>query len=428
MRVEVKGADKAAGDLKKVDQAQKGVGKTTTAQTKGLKEATEAQKKLNASESDYTELLSRIHPALGAVAMASVKATKIAGDLATQQINLGGVLRKTSGAIKANAKALLLVGAGGAVFAAIAALVTVWGRLKESVEESTRALSASTGPREEAIKHYREMAKAIREVANARERLAKMDVAESEATQRQAAGIAQRFRAVDPQAAATLLAEYHGVGLSEKQLTALVLAQAGGAQGLAPKPGMGPDYARLHAERKLREERTQAAIGAATKESQELQRQQTQDLFRQAQAGQGEAIEAFVAQLAPGQERVQKRILKLLRAVGGTEGGLRAGYIGTAPSVIGGVFRGEGQVGRLESQVDRGYWGGAQYLNVSERELSLLTTAVNNLSDLMKSQGSDFAFTQGPAIGIQINNGPDAAARQSRETYGAEEGRRLGEH
>ncbi len=138
--IEVTGASKAAADFAKVDKAQKGVTDQGTAAVEQTKAATEATDKLSASESDFIGVLSRINPALGGLADALLKGGKIAGDLASQNISLSGAFAKATGAIKANAGALKLIGAGGAVVLAIAAIAGAMARMREEALAVTAAI------------------------------------------------------------------------------------------------------------------------------------------------------------------------------------------------------------------------------------------------------------------------------------------------
>ena len=103
--VEIKGAGKAAQDLKGVADAQKGLTGQVEGVAKGAQKATEAQKKLSASESDFVGVLTRINPMLGGLLDSMLKSGKIAGDLASANINLTEVFGTLTKAVKANAAA-----------------------------------------------------------------------------------------------------------------------------------------------------------------------------------------------------------------------------------------------------------------------------------------------------------------------------------
>ena len=141
-----KAHDQLAGAQKKVvDGTKEGAGAT--------RDAAGAQDKLNASEGDFIGLLSAVHPALGQFVDAGLKASKVAGDLATKNINLKEVMGKVTAAIKGNAKALALIGAGGAVVLALLAIAKAWSVIKEKAERATEAARRN---REEVNKNKKE--------------------------------------------------------------------------------------------------------------------------------------------------------------------------------------------------------------------------------------------------------------------------------
>jgi hypothetical protein len=138
--VKIDGAGQATKDLKGVAAAQREV----TGEVKGAgqeaAQAADAQQKLTASESDFIGVLSRINPALGGLADALLKGGKIAGDLASQNISLSGAFQKATGAIKANAGALKLIGAGGAVVVAIGLIAGAMAKMREEALAVTAAI------------------------------------------------------------------------------------------------------------------------------------------------------------------------------------------------------------------------------------------------------------------------------------------------
>lgn len=134
------GFDQAAKEVDKVSDAQKGLTDKVDASSGAKDAATKATDKLKASESDLTSLLSQINPQLGAFADALFKGGKIAGDLASQQISLGGAMAKATGFIKANAGALKLLAASGAVVIGIMAIVRAIGAVREEADRATEAI------------------------------------------------------------------------------------------------------------------------------------------------------------------------------------------------------------------------------------------------------------------------------------------------
>lgn len=140
LRAQLKGGEETAKGLDKITDAEKKVGGQVEETAKATDQAEGAQQKLNAAEGDYVAILSRIHPALGGVLDSMLKGSKIAGDLASQNINLTGAFGKATEAIKANAGALKLIGAGGLVVAAIYAIVHAIRLMREEAEKAEKAI------------------------------------------------------------------------------------------------------------------------------------------------------------------------------------------------------------------------------------------------------------------------------------------------
>lgn len=140
LNIEAQGAEQTSAQVGKVDAAQKGL----TDQTKEAKKPTEeldtATKKLTATEETYTTLLSRIHPALGAMADVMVKGSRVAGDLATKKITLREVTDKLAGAVRANWKALTLFASIGGVIAGIAAIGAAVRAMKQEWDDAREAI------------------------------------------------------------------------------------------------------------------------------------------------------------------------------------------------------------------------------------------------------------------------------------------------
>ncbi len=117
--VVVEGADKAAQDFAKVDDAQNKVAGGQAKGAESAEKATEANEKLGASTEDLTSLLSRVHPALGGVFDTVVKGSRVMGDLATRNIDVAGSWGKVTTAVRAHANSLKLFAAGGAAAAGV---------------------------------------------------------------------------------------------------------------------------------------------------------------------------------------------------------------------------------------------------------------------------------------------------------------------
>lgn len=140
----VQGTQQAAQELNKLSAAQEQVtgatapvAEATQKATEATKEATEATQAQTAAGSDYIALLREIDPALGRVADAMLKGGKIAGDLATKQIDLSNIGKLGTDVFAKYAGALKLLGAG-------AVALYGFGKLKESIKEVGDAAERST--------------------------------------------------------------------------------------------------------------------------------------------------------------------------------------------------------------------------------------------------------------------------------------------
>jgi len=430
--LEVKGGDQAARELGKVDQASNKVTKQTADSTKHTKDATDAQQKLNASESDYTELLGRVHPALGALAAATVKAGRVAGDLATKKIELGKALKAVTSGARNAAKSLLLIGAGGAVVAAIAAIVAVVRTMEAAYKAATEAIRADADALDEATKKIKEQEAAIRDLANARERMAKIGLRESQQVRQAAQRDVERFGgAVGFDTAAKVRAEFHGAGLTEEQIQQLVLAAAGGAE-VTPKPGMeAPDRAGW-AQYQLGLPGTQQAISASRKSAADLRRQLAQDAYRELQTSGGgvaNLAEFLTPYLRPGQDATE--VARRMQDIGpDIEGAARRGPDAAvrplfAPFDIGRLaLEAAGGNIPVESAEPQGGWmsgWGKDYVSVPRDELNQMTIAMRELTRELQ-QGH---FAPAPSYGYAVFNGADAAAFEKRVTNGANHRRNI---
>ncbi|MBU0718714.1 MAG: hypothetical protein KJ749_10735 [Planctomycetes bacterium] len=158
-----KGFDEVAKKAEQVDKSLKGIGKTA-------EDADDAQKKLTASSEAYVGILARISPALAALVDGFVKGSRIAGDFATQQINLREVLGKARTAIVANAKALASFAAVGLVVAGISAIVAAVRSMREEFERATAAIQKHREALNELAAARLERAKAIETLTDAQKR------------------------------------------------------------------------------------------------------------------------------------------------------------------------------------------------------------------------------------------------------------------
>lgn len=175
LKTEVTGADATAASLEKVKKAQDAVtGGSTKATaataavaqgTDAVDKATASQEKLNASESDFVGVLSRLSPALGGFADAMLKGGKIAGDLAGKQIKFGEVLNAVTTAINKNAGALKLLGAAGAVVLGITLITNALAKMREESERLTKSLDDQRDSLNELRGEQRERGQGIEDIA-----------------------------------------------------------------------------------------------------------------------------------------------------------------------------------------------------------------------------------------------------------------------
>jgi len=140
LKARLEGGEETAAGLDKISGAEERVADDTKKSAGATEEATTAQDKLNAAESDYIGILNSIHPALGQMVDAGLKASKVAGDMAGANLSAVGIWQKLTAAIQANAAALKLIGAGGLVVVGIMAIVRATQKMKEEFEAATKAI------------------------------------------------------------------------------------------------------------------------------------------------------------------------------------------------------------------------------------------------------------------------------------------------
>jgi hypothetical protein len=138
--VEVKGAEKGAKDLEGVAKAEAKLEQQTEQVAVGADQAAESTRKMATSQSDLVTLLTQVNPRLGQFADGMLKASKLAGDLATRQISLTNLWEKGSRAVKLHAKSLMLVGAGSAALAGVVAIAKAVALMREEWEKATKAV------------------------------------------------------------------------------------------------------------------------------------------------------------------------------------------------------------------------------------------------------------------------------------------------
>jgi len=135
-----KGFDEAAKAHDKVSEAQQKLKEGAKGTAKATAAASDAQAKLQSGQEDWLHILRQVHPSLGMLGEALVKGSKVAGDLASRNIDLTETFKSLTGAVKRNAAALALLGAGGAVVLAIGAISGAVARMRREFEEATSAV------------------------------------------------------------------------------------------------------------------------------------------------------------------------------------------------------------------------------------------------------------------------------------------------
>jgi len=323
----LEGQQETVKGLKELEAAEGGVAEGATRQTKAAQKHTENQKALNASTSTYAELLSRVHPALGAVAAASVNAVRIAGDLATRQFSLTAAWKEGTAAVRKYSKSLLLIGAGGAVVAAISLIAATVHAMTEAFTRSTEAVRADSDARDENIRTIKEQEAAIRSLANARTEMERMDVAGSRDVRTAAQRDVDRFHgAVGYDAARDSRAMFYGTDLSPEEQEQLVLARAGGVAIDVDARASGVSRSR-QARAALSRSASERAIEAKRKEAEDLSRELAKQAFRELSSAGGstENLAEFVKQfLRPGQDA--SAFARQLQAIGvDVQGATRSG-------------------------------------------------------------------------------------------------------
>lgn len=140
IEAEGKGFDATAKEVDKVSGATEDLGKKTKEQVKDTEASKEATDKLKASEEDLLGLLRSIHPALGGFAEGMLRASTVAGDLSSRQINLNELVDKGKKLVAEHSKVLSLVGAGGAVVAGILAIAEAFKAMATEARAAATAM------------------------------------------------------------------------------------------------------------------------------------------------------------------------------------------------------------------------------------------------------------------------------------------------
>jgi len=154
LHAEASGFDQAAAQVEKITDAQyahalailtaKDATDEQVASAKKLAETYQAQQQAQANTikglGDFTSLLNQALPGLGGWIRNIQSAARAAGVLGQSQTGLKDLFGQVTGAIGKNSSALLLLGAGGLVVAAIASITSALGKMREESERVTQAI------------------------------------------------------------------------------------------------------------------------------------------------------------------------------------------------------------------------------------------------------------------------------------------------
>jgi uncharacterized protein YukE len=236
VNVQAKGAKKTAQDLKSVESAQKDLTKGTEGQTKVADKATEAQEGLNSNTEAYAAILANVSPRLGQFAAAGIHARKIVEGLGSSATSLTKHFGRLRAAVLRNARALKLLGAGGALAFGLWAIVAAVRAMGKAFDDATEAAKKLLDELRRQKEEFAEQAKAVRAVADARRQFAALTPQEVERATKRRRGMVAQY-GVSPGAATAVAGGTAGLGLDlETQARfglAMDLGLAGG--GLDPR-------------------------------------------------------------------------------------------------------------------------------------------------------------------------------------------------
>ena len=297
LKARLEGGEETAAGLDKISGAEERVADDTKKSAGATEEATTAQDKLNAAESDYIGILNSIHPALGQMVDAGLKASKVAGDMASANLSAVGIWQKLTAAIQANAAALKLIGAGGLVAVAIMAIVHATRKMKEEFEAATRAIEENARALTELKEAERDRQQAIEDIA---ERRPEGGLSADQA--RAAAQRAKDIQMMQPWLQAEAIdraAALYGERTREEQARAAYLQQAGKLS-IEPTMPAAELEARLNAALERHAEAITAAFARERQQERELGEAARQQQADRTIGGSYEAILEFARRAAAG--------------------------------------------------------------------------------------------------------------------------------
>ncbi|MGB2984916.1 MAG: hypothetical protein WBE26_03455 [Phycisphaerae bacterium] len=308
--VEIKGGEKAAEQLKGVADAQKGVTGQVEGAAKGADKATESAKKLSATESDFIGVLTRINPMLGGLVDSLFKSSKIAGDLASANINLTEVFGKLSAAVKVNAATLKLIGAGGAVALAIWAIARAVAGMRAEFDRATKSITASIDAMTELRQEQRDTGQALENLADQRREGGYGSPETARAAAQRVQRVEHRAPYLDQQAILQAVA-LAGAERSTAELEKIALAIQ--TQRLQLEPGMAPESRERAIERALN--RHADALDKTISRERQQQREMFEEAANQmgAVGGSLDALAKVVALQTRGEGLDSMRLAKALQ-------------------------------------------------------------------------------------------------------------------
>lgn len=311
------------------------------------------QEALNLRVEQFTALLSRIHPALGGVADAMLKGSKIAGELGGKNLSdLTKGFGSLGDAIKSNSGALLTFAAGGAVLAGITLITKAVERMRLEWQEATKALNEQIDAMTKLRNEERAQAQAIENIAATR-REGGFTAEEARAAKDQAGRIQRRFGFIDQGAINQAVAMAPGRSDEETariardiQLGRLTIDpnERGATRERGINRQLGRDTAAL--DREFQTEATQ-------------RRELQAEAFRQANSQLGGSLDALIALIQEntrGEGVDAGKIARALQVLGGAESSFNlnpdhdAGVINLLQEALEGAGLASGDAARLSKR------------------------------------------------------------------------------
>ena len=401
--VEVKGAKEGARALGEVDGAQKRVVETGEKGVKTAATATVAQEKLNASTEDYTSLLGRISPVLGGFVDGMVKGAKVAGDFATQQISLRGVLGHATTAIRNNARALKLIGAGGAVVAAISLIVRSVQAMKEAFDAVTEKIREQSAALGEAARKQREATAAYLDDAAARKQRSGDTLDQLDKERNYVDRLIDRYELSGQRAerARATGASLAGLPLSDEETKAAILGAAGGPRAFEIEPGAPEGIALSRTRRFIGQRRTQEGIGRIESQAEEQRGRRSELAYREliSVGGSRANLEAFLERrLGIGEEEARERAEQMQRIGAVTAEELRSRRTGQLVPGFSDMAAG------YVSTHERGFLGQGVSIRLAPEEARQLEAALRALTHELRQTGIDSGSNGAPGGRIVNQN------------------------